>query len=486
MTRVSTTVAALVVAVAAAGAQRATWTQTAIVKAEAPHEQENFGAAVAFSADGTTMAVGASHDAGKVYVFTRTGSAWTQQAIVTAANADPLDKFGDSVGLSADGNTLVAGAYFEDGGGKGINPDGKDNSVPQSGAAYVFVRRAGAWSQQAYLKASNPGDAEDGDTFGYSVAISGDGNTVAIGAPSEDGSASGVNGNQADNSTPGAGAVYVFTRSGATWMQHVYLKSDAPAEFKAGDLFGYSVALNADGTALAVGSYDEGSAAGIDGPFDSKLGGSGAAFIYRRSGATWRRDGFLKAREQDRNDSMGNAIAISDDGNTVAVGALDEDTLEGGINAVRSGHTGETDVPDDNSSGAVYVFSRGASGWTQQVSLKASNAGKNDQFGIKLALSGDGSTLVVAASNEDSAARGINANGTDDSAGEAGAAYVFRRTGSTWAQSAYVKASDTAEFDEFGSAVAVTRSGAMMAAGAKFKDVEGQIDAGTVYVFGSR
>jgi hypothetical protein len=170
----------------------------------------------------------------------------------------------------------------------------------------------------------------------------------------------------------------------------------------------------------------------------------------------------------------------------VAVGALDEDTLEGGINAVRSGHTGETDVPDDNSSGAVYVFSRAASGWTQQVSLKASNAGKNDQFGIKLALSGDGRTLAVAASNEDSAARGINANGTDDSAGEAGAAYLFRRTGSTWAQSAYVKASDTAEFDEFGSAVAVTRNGGMMAAGAKFKDVEGQIDAGTVYVFGGQ
>src|SRR5687767_7984342 len=116
MTRVSTTVAAFILAVTAAGAQGSKWTQTAVVKADAPHEQENFGAAIAFSADGTTMAVGASHDAGKVYVFTRAGSAWKQQAIVTAANADPLDKFGDSVALSADGNTLVAGAYFEDGG----------------------------------------------------------------------------------------------------------------------------------------------------------------------------------------------------------------------------------------------------------------------------------------------------------------------------------------------------------------------------------
>jgi hypothetical protein len=183
---------------------------------------------------------------------------------------------------------------------------------------------------------------------------------------------------------------------------------------------------------------------------------------------------------------MGNAISISDDGNTVAVGALDEDTLEGGINAVKSGHSGGTDVPDDNSSGAVYVFVRGAGGWTQQASFKASNAGKNDQFGIKLALSGDAQAMVVAASNEDSNAKGINGNGADDSAGEAGAVYLFRRTGSTWTQTAYVKASDTEEFDEFGSGVALTRNGGLMAAGAKFKDVNTLIDAGAVYVFGNQ
>jgi hypothetical protein len=472
--------------------------QSTYLKPSVSEEMANFGGAIAVSADGSTLAVGAPHDAGKVYVFARAGSDWTQQGIVKAANAGDLDAFGSALAISADGNTLVVGAYFEDGGGKGVNPaNGADNSIPQAGAAYVFVRNGGAWSQQAYLKASNPGDMEDGDTFGYSVTVSGDGNTVAVGAPSEDSDASGVNGDQANNNAVGAGAVYLFTRSGSTWAQTVYLKSDAPPAIKGGDLFGYSVALNRDGTALAVGSYDEGSSSGINGAFDNKVGGSGAAFVYRRSGTTWTREAFLKAREQDRNDSMGNAIAISDDGNTVAVGALDEDTLEGGINAVKSGHTGDTDVPDDNSSGAVYVFTKAGATWTQQAAFKASTAGKNDQFGIKLALSGDGNTMAVAASNEDSNALGINGDQKNDSAGESGAAYIFRRAGESWRQIAYVKASNTEEFDEFGSSVGINRDGSIVAIGAKFEDSSakgtngdqsdnGSLDSGAVYVFSIR
>jgi len=123
--------------------------QVAIVTPTPVHEGENFGAAVAFSADGTTMAVGASHDAGAAYIFTRKGAAWTQQAMVKASNAGDLDKFGESVALSADGNTLVVGAYFEDSASKGINADGSDNSIGQAGAAYVFARNGGKWTQQA-------------------------------------------------------------------------------------------------------------------------------------------------------------------------------------------------------------------------------------------------------------------------------------------------------------------------------------------------
>ena len=217
------------------------------------------------------------------------------------------------------------GAYFEDCGGRRRQrkPDGQP--IGQAGAAYIFVRRGKTWSQQAYLKESNRSTAEEGDTFGYSLAVSGDGNTVAVGAPSEDSNATGVNGNQADNSAIAAGAVYVFARNGATWSQQAYVKSEVPTEFTAGDLFGYSVALNANGNTLAIGAYDEASAAGINGTFDNKLGGSGAVFVYTRTGTSWARTGFLKAKEQDRNDSMGASVAMSDDGNTIIAGAADED-----------------------------------------------------------------------------------------------------------------------------------------------------------------
>ncbi len=236
-----------------------------------------------------------------------------------------------------------------------------------------------------------------------------------------------VNGNQADNSAIAAGAVYVFTRSGDAWSQQAYVKSDSPAQLTAGDLFGYSVALNADGNTMAIGAYDEGSAAGINGAFDNKLGGSGAVFVYTRSGTTWTRQAFLKAREQDRNDSMGSSVAISEDGNTIVAGAADEDTMTSGINAAKAGDSGQADGPDDNSSGAVYVFVRNGTTWTQQANFKASNTGKNDWFGVKLAVSGNGNTVAVGATNEDSNAKGINGNQADDSANEAGAVYLFQK-----------------------------------------------------------
>ena len=494
---------------ASAEAEAPALTQVAYVKAPMPGDGDQFGAAVAISADGNTMAVGApgegsaartingdqanndADDSGAVYIYTRSNNAWASQAFVKASNADSLDQFGTNVALSADGNTLVVGAYFEDGGARGINGNQADNTIGQAGAVYIFARRGTAWTQQAYLKASNTGEAEEGDTFGYSVAVSGDGNTVAVGAPSEDSNASGINGNQADNSAVAAGAVYVFTRAGDTWSQQAYVKSDSPTEFTAGDLFGYSVALNADGNTMAIGAYDEGSSSGINGAFDNKLGGSGAVFVYTRSGSSWTRQGFLKAREQDRNDSMGSSLAISDDGHTIATGALDEDSLTTGINAARQGDSGEVDAPDDNSAGAVYIFVRNGTTWTQQVNLKSSNTSKNDWFGVKLALSGNGTTLAVSATNEDSNAKGINGNQSDDSAGEAGAVYLFRRNGDAWTQVAYVKGSNTEEFDEFGSGIALSRDGSLMAVGAKFEDSAApgneadnmSLDSGAVYVF---
>ena len=186
--------------------------------------QGHTGQGVAISADGTTMAVGAPHeasgaagingnqrdnsvfDAGAVYVFTRGGEGWTQQAYVKPSNPRSGAEFGHAVALSADGNTLAVSAFWEPSNAKGINGNQKDESIPQAGAVYVFTRRGAAWTQQAYIKASNTGEAGtadafgEGDQFGFSLALSADGNTLAVGALTEDSAARGINGNQADNS----------------------------------------------------------------------------------------------------------------------------------------------------------------------------------------------------------------------------------------------------------------------------------------------
>ena len=188
------------------------------------------GVALQVSRDGRTLAVAAPHedsvargingdqkddsafDAGAVYVFTRNGSDWVQQAYIKASNAQSGDQFGFAVALSGDGNTLAVAANFEDSGAAGINGNQADESASGAGAVYVFVRNGATWTQQAYIKASNAGE---GDRFGYSLALSDEGNTLSVGTIGEDSGSTGTSGNQADNSAQQAGAVYVFTRSGA-------------------------------------------------------------------------------------------------------------------------------------------------------------------------------------------------------------------------------------------------------------------------------
>ena len=462
--------------------------QVGYIKASNPSERAQFGDAIALSGDGNTLAVGAraessaaagingnqtdasAFSSGAVYVFARAGDRWVQQAYLKASNPGINDQFGHLVALSADGNILAVSAPFEDSRATGVDGDQADNSLEQSGAIYVFARRGAVWFQQAYLKASNPGEAEDGDQFGSSLALSDDGTTLAAGAISEDSADARINGNQADNTANNAGAVYVFARTGSRWSQQAYVKSSSPNGADANDLFGYSVGLSADGNTLAVGAYDEaGSSNIINGPEDNNAPGTGAVFVFTRSGASWSRQAYLKASTQDRADSLGAWVAISDDGNTVAAGAPDEDSLTTGINTVETGHSGRIGTLDDISVGAAYVFIRSGTKWFQQASFKASNSGIEDWFGVRLALSGDGNTLAVSAPNEDGAAKGINGRQDDNSAGEAGALYLFTRAGTTWTFQSYVKGSNTEAFDEFSSGVALSRNGAL-AVGARSED----------------
>jgi hypothetical protein len=306
----------------------------------------------------------------------------------------------------------------------------------------VFTRSGGVWSQQAYLKASN---TQTGDNFGVSLSLAGD--TLAVGTVMEASAATGINGNQADNSANTSGAVYVFARSGGLWSQQAYVKA---SNTNAADQFGNSVAVFGD--TLAVGApFEQSAATGINGnQADNSAAGSGAVYVFARSGSVWAQQAYVKASNTDKSDNFGHAVSLS--GDTLAVGAHLESSSATGINGNQA----------DNSAGqagAVYVFARSGSVWAQQAYVKASNAQTNDQFGSTVSLSGD--TLAVGAYREASNATGINGNQADNSAPFCGAVYVFARRGGAWSQNAYVKASNAESLDGFGASVSL--SGATLA-----------------------
>jgi cysteine-rich repeat protein len=448
-------------------------TSVTYLKASNTSSNDIFGSHVALSADGSTMVVAAdgedsaatgingnqadntAQNAGAVYVFIRSGTIWQQQAYIKPSNTGALDSFSFSLALSADGSTLAVGAFAEDSSATGINGNQASDASTDAGAVYVFTRSGTTWSQQAYVKASN---TNAGDEFGFSVALSSDGSTMAVGAIHEDSSATGINGNQTNDLASNSGAVYVFTRSGTTWSQQAYVKA---SNTEAGDAFGSDVALSSDGATLAVGADGEDSAAtGVNGnQADNSAGGSGAAYIFTRSAGVWSQQAYVKASNPNSGDDFGHDLVLSSDGSTLAVGASLEASAATGINGNQA----------DNSAtfaGAAYVFARSGATWSQQAYVKASNTNAGDRFGISLALSSNGSQLAVGAPLESGSTTGINGDQTNNAASDAGAAYRFVRSGSTWSQSAYVKASNTGMNDEFGFSVALTADGSAMAVGA--------------------
>ena len=516
------TVAALA-SLSAQGPPAATVRQVAYIKASNAQASDHFGCGgvldghagygAAISGDGKTMAIASPHEdsaakgingrqndnsadeSGAVYVFVLDSRGrWVQQAYVKPSNTVEDMEFGHAVVLSADGNTLAVSAFWEPSNATGINGNQADTSIPQAGAAYVFTRTGVTWSQQAYIKASNTGEAgtadtfPDGDQFGVSLAISDDGNTIAVGAFSEDSGATGINGDQADNSVNLSGAVYVFRRGGTTWTQQAYIK---PHNTGGGDMFGYALALSANGDTLVTSGYDEdGPSRGIDGESGNQRPNAGAVYVFQRANGIWSQQSYLHPHNSENGDQFGVSLGISDDGNTLLVGSLDEDCLATGVNPPGC----DNDFAADISTGAAYVFVRNGPLWSQQAFLKASNTGHHDWFGSRLALSGDGNVAALGASIEDSAGTGINGKQDDDSATDAGAVYLFRRTGATWAQQAYIKGAQNEAYDEFGGSVALSGDGKTLVASAHGDDGNGRgpyanerskgaSESGAIYVF---
>jgi trimeric autotransporter adhesin len=309
-----------------------------------------------------------------------------------------------------------------------------------------------------YFKASN---TNSGDTFGWSLALSDDGTTLAVGAPSEDSDATGVNSGHNNNASTDSGAVYVFVNSGSGWVQQAYVKA---SNTYAGANFGESVALSSDGSTLAVGApFEDSAATSINGSQSNhSASDAGAVYVFVRNGAMWAQQSYVKTSNTHADTYFGWAVVLSDDGNTLASGAPGESNSNGGVNPASNTHSA-------SNAGAAYVFTRTGSAWSQQTYLKASNAGAEDNFGTSLALNGLGSTLAVGAPYEASSASGINGSQSNNSANAAGAAYVFTRSGSSWSQQAYVKASNAGGGDNFGAALALDSTGNTLAIGAPYE-----------------
>jgi hypothetical protein len=385
----------------------------------------------------------------------------TQDTTLVGSNTKTSDEFGYSSAIS--GNTLVVGALNEDGGSAGINGNQNNSSAIDSGAVYVFVNDGGGWTQQAYIKASNPDSL---DYFGYSVAISGD--TIVVGALGEASSASGVDGNQNNNSLPRSGAAYVFVRQGSTWTQQAYLKASNPDEY---DDFGTTVSISGD-TVVVGAELESSNAQGINGnQSNNSAGGSGAAYVFVRQDSTWTQQAYLKASNAALYDEFGYDVSIS--GDSIVVGANQENSCSSGVD-------GDQDQSKCSriESGAAYVFVRSGTDWSQQAYLKASNPAVWVEFGRSVAISGD--SIVVGSIGADGGSSGVNGNPGPNSVPGSGAAYAFFRSGTTWSQQAYLTSAQPVANDWFGSSVDI--SGDLIVVGIPFEDSSAE-DSGGAYVF---
>jgi hypothetical protein len=448
------------------------WKQEAYIKTPYPDPDDIFGNSV--SIDGDTLAVGANYEdstqttitngtgassvnssttsanSGAVYVYKRSGTSWAQEAYIKAANNNEQDKFGFNVSL--DNDTLAVGAPTEQSNQTTItNGTGtsSNNSINNSGAVYVYKRTGTSWAQEAYIKAAN-NDIDD--SFGGS-GISIEGNTLAVGSPYEDSNQTTITngtGASSNNSNSYSGAVYVYKRTGTSWAQEAYIKA---VNSNAGDLFGSSVSIDND--TLAVGAYSEDSnentiTNGNTASDDDSNSSSGAVYVYKRTGTSWAQEAYIKAANNDVGDSFGRVVSIDKD--TLAVGAPSEASNQTTI----TNGTGASNDDSNSNSGAVYVYKRTGTSWAQEAYIKAANGDAQDFLGWSISIDGD--ILAVGAegeaSNQTTITNGTGASSNNSNA-NTGAVYVYKRSGSTWTQEAYIKAVNNDALDYFGDMVSI-------------------------------
>jgi hypothetical protein len=421
--------------------------------------------------------------------------AGTQSAYLKASNAQTGDMFG--LAMAMDSDTLVAGALYEDSAASGVNGNQLNEDAPDSGAAYVFRLRNERWEQEAYLK---PSDPMRQTYFGTSLAISRD--TIVVGASRDDG-------RNASPLTARPGTAYVFERNSSGWRETAHL---APAEAENGDALGYTVAIDADTLAVAApragaagavyvfirsgAAWIEqqrltpepaatdmlfGSSVAVSG--DSLLVGAqqdgteasngGSAFVFVRHDGRWQQEQRIAPSVPVEGAGFGYTVAIR--GDRALVGAPRTASI---LSTTRT------------TAGQAFVFDRMDSHWSQTQALQATVPRASDSFGSSVALRGP--AALVGAAGDTSGGRGLGADPSRRDAAYAGAAYLFALEGQRWMPSLYLKADNADANDMFGFAVALTDeliavSGTWESGGDGGVGASGQDNsasrAGAVYVF---
>ena len=394
---------------------------------------DSFGSSVATSADGKTIIIGASLEPGKsdglpdqpntglVYVFDRNGNSFTQVGILTGSNAvDVNEFFGFSVATSADGKSIIVGAYAD------------ETLVSNSGLVYVFDRNGNSFTQVGILTGSNSGSS---DEFGKSVATSSDGKTIIVGAPID------------ETTVSDTGLVYVFERSGNSFNQVGILNGSNAVT--GGEKFGCSVATSIDGKSIIVGAKNDGF------PTASN---TGLVYVFDRSGNSFDQVGILTGSNSTSGDEFGSSVATSADGKTIVVGVSKD---EFGSNA---------------ESGIAYVYDRNGNTFNQVgilTGLYASNT--NDNFGNSVAISADGKTIVVGSLNDEPPGPAAN-SGIVYVFKRIG--NTFNRVGIVTGSFAIDL------LDQFGASVAISADGKSIIVGAIFDEtLSGPEEYGLSYVF---
>jgi FG-GAP repeat len=413
-------------------------------KAGAPQVFAEFGVSVAMSQNGLVLAVGAK--TGSVEVFERTGMGqWTARGEVTGAPAGSLRD--TAMALSANGAVLAVGL--------------------ENGTVHIHRRQGDQWVFDTSPLGS---EVVGSDLFGYSLALSADGLTLAVGAPKDDGPGDGW---------PGDGAVYVFTDTGGTWTQTHLLRGGNSAPH---DNFGQAVAISGDGTVLAIGSpYDDASGLGVYPSSIDNAGAedSGAVYVYRRSGNGWELEAFAKPPINLGVGNFGAAVALDAAGNTLAVSAPDADIDP----------QGALDLANHRNSGSVHVLTRANGQWTPQgAPLRSAVPRRDELFGLALALSADGRVVAVGSWENDYSGVGVALTESSTPVSNAGSGYVFLRLAGGWGTASVLEPSDRSTdvnplSIRMGSAVAIGGSGRSLtvAVGARSHDGPVSVDPAITY-----